>query len=338
MSREKGFKKIDLSTIIEENGKRIRRRIEQVLLSGVSNRELLSILKEISDNWKDVFRPALASMSCEAVGGQQEATDDAGLMFALASAGFGIHDDIIDRSQNKHFRITILGRHGLESALLVGDLLIVKAWTIVHEMIGNGCYPEKIKAVVKEYGKLNVEICEAEFMENLCRKKLDTELKTHENILWKAMAEIEACTRIGAILGNGDDNEVQALAEFGRRLGFAYRLTDEVRDSLNIEGNLPHRIEHESVPLPILFAAKSSEQRRQRIQSIIQKSPLAPAGIKELLEICFESKAFEYVLNLAKKNEIKTIRALRVLRPSRARDSLSFMGRQSLAHITDLIL
>lgn len=337
MVREKEFRIENLSGVFEEREKRIRRRIEQVLLSDISNCELLTILKEINDNWKDVFRPALTALSCEAVGGSPETTDDAGLMFALASAGFGIHDDIIDHSQNKHFRTTILGRHGLESTLIVGDLLVLKAWTIIYEMFRKNC-PKTIETVVKEYGKLSVEICEAEFMENLCRKKLDTDLKTHENILWRAMAEIEACTRIGAILGNGNNDEVQKLAEFGRRLGFSYRLTDEVRDSLNIEGNLSHRLEYESMPLPILFAARSSKQRYLKIQSIIQKLPLSPTDIKKLLEICFESRAFEYILDIAKMNEKKINYTLSLLKPTNARDSLSLLSRQSFVNITDLIL
>ncbi len=43
-------------------------------------------------------------------------------MVTLTSAGGGIHDDIIDRSVNKHFRNTVYGLYGLNSALLVGDL------------------------------------------------------------------------------------------------------------------------------------------------------------------------------------------------------------------------
>jgi geranylgeranyl pyrophosphate synthase len=203
-------------------------------------------------------------------------------------------------------------------------------------MLGNAYSSVKIEAIVKEYGRLNVEICEAEFMGTLCRKNLDTKLEICENILWKAMAEIEACTRIGGILGNGSEDEVRALAEFGRRLGFTYRLRDEMSDSLNKEINLPHRLEFESVPLPLLFAAKSSRQNYQRIQSIIQKSQFAEKDIRKLLEICLDSKAFDYLLDLAKKNQKKADRKLMSLRPSRARDVLSLMNNQSLEYVTDL--
>jgi geranylgeranyl diphosphate synthase, type I len=328
---------VHIRLLLDEKSGEIRRSIERTLLSDASTPELTSILKEIVDNWRDVFRPALTALSCEAVGGKPEATANAGLMFALASAGFGIHDDIIDRSERKHFRTTILGRHGVDSALLVGDLLLVKAWAAASEMIGS-IAPETVKKVLKEYGRLNVEICEAELLESRCRKKLETDLKTHEGILWKAMAEIEACTRIGAILGGGSESEVEALAEYGRRLGFAYRLTDELRDTLNIEGNLQHRLQHESMPLPLLYAAKSSEERYRRIQTAIQKESLGPADIRELLEICFDSKAPQYIYNLAKRNETKNSSILKSLRPSSAQNILSTLNKQSLANIKDLVV
>lgn len=322
---------------IEEKGNRVRKKIEEVLFLGANDPEFLSILKEINSNWKDVFRPALAALACEAVGGQPEATDDAGLMFALASAGFGIHDDIIDRSERKHFKTTLLGRHGLQTALLIGDLLIVKAWTTINTTKSN-ISPEKIRAIIEVYGKLNVEICEAEFMENRCRKKLETDLKAHQDILWQAMAEIEACTRIGAMIGNGDEKQVQALAEFGRRLGYIYRLTDEIRDTLNVEGNCLHRIENESVPLPILFASKTSEKTHNKIESIIKKKRLVTLDIKELLETCFDSKAFEYILDLAENNYEKNLQILGSLNPSVARDSLFALNHHAFASIRKLVL
>jgi len=218
----------------------------------------------------------------------------------------------------------------------VGDLLIVKAWTIVQEMTRTNQNPTKIATAFKTYGNLNVEICEAEFMETLCRKKLDTNLNYRKKILWKAMAETEACTRIGAILGNGSDKEVEALAKFGRSLGFIYRLSDEVKDSINIEGNLPHRIEHESVPLPLLFAAKSSEKRHAKIKSIIEKSHITPSNIRELVEICFESKAFAYMCDIARKKEVEATRNLNLLKPSNASTILSLMVRRSYDIIATL--
>ena len=109
MANNKNLKYDELTAVINERGQKILERFGQVAVSGVNNPELLSILEEVKGYWRDVSRPALTSFSCEAVGGQPEMADDAGLMFTLASAGIGIHDDIIDKSPNKHFRMTITG-------------------------------------------------------------------------------------------------------------------------------------------------------------------------------------------------------------------------------------
>ena len=338
MARNKDLKYNELSAIIEERGKRILERFGQVAVLGVNNSELLSILDDVKSYWRDVFRPALTSFSCEAVGGQPETADDASLMFTLAAAGIGIHDDIIDKSSKKHFKMTILGLDGLDNALLVGDLLIVKAWTMVKEMIRKSSQPSKVADIVEAYGNFSLEMCEAELLEISCRRKLDTDLENYKKILWKSNADMEACAKLGAILGDGSENEVKALAEFGRRLGFMLGLADDVQDSLNMEGNLIHRLEYESVPLPLLYAAKSSRENYLKIKSILEESRITPLETGKLLEICFETEAFAYVRNIAKQNAREATRKLHTLRPSSARSVLTLMIKRSFADVAALCL
>jgi geranylgeranyl diphosphate synthase type I len=302
----------------------------------VNNPNLLAAMADVAKYWRDVSRPALTSFSCEAVGSNPEMASDAALMFTLASAGFGIHDDILDKSPNKHLRMTILGLHGIDSALLIGDLLIVKAWTIASEIIRKTSTPIRIADILNVYGNLSVEICEAEFMETSCRRKLEIDIDMYTNILWKAMAETEACSRIGAMLGDGKEKEVEALAGFGRRLGFMSRLADDIEDCLNLEGDLLHRIKYESLPLPILYTAKSSIENYVRVKQIIEKSSIAPSDVKLLLKLCFEAEAFEYVRKIAEKNGRDAIGKLFSLKPSNSRKVLHSMIKISLERINNL--
>jgi len=325
-----------LTEILEERGRRILERFGCVISLGVENSELSSILKEVKGYWRDVFRPVLTSLSCEAVGGQPELADDAGLMFSLAGAGFGIHDDIIDKASNKKFRMTIPGLFGVDKALLVGDLLITKAWTMIREMIRKSCNSEKVADVIEMYSNFSIEICEAELMEVMCRRELDTDLEHYKGILWKAMAETEACTRIGAILGGGNWTEKQALGEFGRRLGFICRLIDDVKDCLNIEGSLPHRIEYESVPLPLLHSAKYSKENYQKIRKILAKPSVTPVDSAMLLNSCFETQSFDYILSLAKQSETEAVDRLRLLKPNNACEALIMIISSSHSTLVDL--
>jgi geranylgeranyl diphosphate synthase type I len=326
----------ELAVKMKERSQRILERFGQVSVSGVNYPQLLSFLADVKTYWKDNFRPALTSFSCEAVGGQPEATDDVSLIITVVGAGLGIHDDIIDKSLNKHFRMTILGLHGLDNALLVGDLLIIKSWATVRGMIEKTYEPKKIMRVIEAYESFFIEICEAEFMEVSCRRNLDTDLEYYQKILWKSTADTEACARLGAILGDGSSDEVQALAEFGRRLGFTFRLLDDVKDSLNMEGSLPHRLQYESVPLPILYAAKSSKEKFLKINSILENSPITSLDVSELLQICFETNAFMYVYDIAKQNAKESAKKLRLLRSTEARNILSLMNKKSLADIASI--
>jgi len=337
-SKDKEPAHIELNTLIRERCEKILEKFGQVAVSRVRDPKLLAALEDVKNYWRDLNRPSLTFFSCEAVGGNPEVSQDAALMFTLASSGFGIHDDILDRSANKHLRKTILGLHGVDTALLVGDLLIVKAWTFAHEMIRKTGNPTKIADVLEAYGNLSVEICEAEFMETQCRRKVDTDLDYYENVLWKEMAETEACSRIGAMMGDGKPSEIEALSEFGRRLGFISRLADEVEDCLNVKGDLPHRIKYESVPLPLLYAAKFSTEKYAIIKKIVNKNRISPSDMKSLLKLCFETEAFEYVRNLAKKNKEEAHRKLSILRPSTACSLLLVITNAANARVDRLCI
>lgn len=298
---------------------------------------MLAVLQNVNDYWNDWLRTALTSFSCEAVGGTFETALDVSVMFALISAGFGIHDDIIDKTSKKHFRKTVPNLFGVDRALLAGDLLILKASKMFETIIPEN-QPVRIKNIMKVYGSLYIEICEAEFMELSIRGTLDIELEDYQRILWKSAADTEACSRIGAILGNGSKQEVNSLAHFGRRMGFYQRLLDDLRDTLNIEGNLPERLTKERIPLPILYAAKSSKNAYTTIQSLLAKTAITPEETKQLLAICFKTNAFAFIKEIANRNSREAISYLNLVKPSSAREMLALINRKSLTDLCSLCL
>jgi geranylgeranyl pyrophosphate synthase len=338
MSGDKDFSFEDLVSLIKNRGQAVLRKFGQIAVSDVSDPKLLSVLRCVKAYWPDTFRPAFTSFCCEAVGGQPEAADDVSLMITLTSSGGGIHDDIIDKSLHKHCRMTILGLHGLDYALLAGDLLIIKGWAMARELFKNGYNPEKLAKIVEVFGKWTIDVCEAEFMEISCRRNLNTGLDHYQKILRRSMADIEGCAKLGAVVGGGSEKEIEALAEFGSCLGFAFRLEDDVKDAFNEEFNLADRLKNESVPLPILYAAKSSEDKYFQIKSVLGKTSIDPLDIKQLKEICFETGAFRYILMTAKKNEKVALKKLNLLKPSSARNTLRLMIEKSFADVSKLCL
>jgi geranylgeranyl diphosphate synthase type I len=337
ISKNRQLSDEELIRAIEERSGPILERFRSAAVTEVTDRGLLAILSNITDNWKEPLRPALTSFSCEAVGGAFEQAVDAGAMFALASAGFGVHDDIVDKSSKKHFRRTVPALFGINGAILVGDLLMLKASRILAEITQQKQTTDKI-GIIKAYNACYIEVCESEVLSLSLIRNLDVDLETCENILWKSAADMEACAKIGALIGEGSKQEVAALAEVGRRIGFYQRLLDDVKDTLNLEGNLPDRLKNERIPLPIVFAAKTSPLRLDKISAILQMPKIADGEARDVLEICFEANAFAHIGDLAEKNLRQIDQKLISLKPTFAQKALSLINSKSFEELSRLCI
>ena len=178
-------------------------------------------------------------------------------------------------------------------------------------------------------------MCESQILETSFRKNLLTDLAAYNEMLWKANSSIMACTQLGAILGNGTQREVRALTDFGKSLGLLFGLKDEVKDTLNIEGNLLGRLKNESVPLPILYAAKTSDSSSS--SSFTSNEAIDSLDVKELLERCFETKAFDYILHIAGQESNSALAQLNQLKSTEAKDYLNLILEKLTNHVSEII-
>jgi len=317
----------ELSRLMLERGLKALEGFEQMVSEGVEGTEMESIIGHIK-GWRDTYRTALTSFSCEAVGGDPEKASSAGLMIAFVGAGLAIHDDIIDRSEVKRFRRTFYGLHSSDEALVVGDLLIFKAIAPMRRILRETS-PQMADEIIRTFEQFLYDICEGEIMEISCRKNVGTDLEYYNRALRKLGCDVEACTRIGALVGGGTAEEVEVLGEYGKRMGYVVRLADDVKDALNLEGNLPHRLRFESVPLPILYAAKASNENFSTIDAILNGPEMSLSDIEKILELCFDAGAFAHVQELVKKNILEGVQHLQALRPSGARGVLASLIRRT---------
>jgi geranylgeranyl pyrophosphate synthase len=251
----------------------------------------------------------------------------------LLVAGMGIHDDIIDKTKRKHFRRTILGTHGIDKALLAGDLFIIKGLLRVQDHFLKDCSLDRKEKVIEVIQCFLFEIYDGEMLDISCRKNLNTDLEEYNKIITKLAADAWACAKIGGIIGDGSDGEISALEEFGRLLGSVSILASEVRDILNEDFALLHRLEHESVPLGVLYAAKTSKEIAQKIRAILSQRSVKPS-IFDIQDLCCQAKSVAYIENLAQEMAIKAEKNLQSLKSCEARSYLSLMLNVPLEYIS----
>jgi len=284
--------------ILEERGRKaLEMARKTVLEEEIECKEASEALKYfMTEYWHDVARPALLSLACEAVGGDPEITTPIGVSMSLISGGIDIHDDIIDQSKIKGSRPTVLGKFGKDIALLVGDALLFKGFTLLYEAVEKGISAEKVVAIIDIIKNTFFELGDAEALELQFRGRTDITPEKYLRVVRKKAADVEAHTRISAILGGGSKEEIESIGEYGRLLGMIILLRDDWIDMVEFE-EIAHRIKREHLPLPLLYALQSPKTR-SKLSSILFKKTITKRDARIILEATDEAGGLRHVEQL----------------------------------------
>jgi geranylgeranyl diphosphate synthase type I len=197
----------------------------------------------MNEYWHDYTSSGLLSLVCEAVGGDPKSTIPIAIPLTLISGAIDIHDDIIDQSKTKGELATVYGKFGKEIALLVGDALLFKGFTSLFNAVEKGIPAEKVVAIANIVNKTFFELGNAEALELKFRGRTDVSPEEYLQVARKKGADLEAYTRISAILAGASDETIEALGEYGRLMGTIIILRDDMIDMLDPEETI-HRIRH----------------------------------------------------------------------------------------------
>jgi geranylgeranyl diphosphate synthase type I len=241
--------------------------------------------------WKDLARPTLLSVTCEAVGGDPELTTPVAVPMILISGAIDIHDDIIDRSKIKDGRPTVYGKYGKDIALLIGDALLFKGLTLLNEALSENIPQEKEQRIMNTIKNMFFELGDAEALELSLRGRTDVSSEEYLGIIQRKAADVEAHTRISAIIGGGLKREIEALSEYGRLLGMLIILRDDWIDMIDFKESM-HRVRNECFPLP-LFYALENPKIKHRINRILTKKKLTERDAESILRISYNAGSFQ---------------------------------------------
>lgn len=253
----------------------------------------------MNEYWHDFSRPALLSLVSEAVEGNPELTIPIAVPLSLISGAIDIHDDIIDQSLSKGGRSTVYGKFGKEIALLIGDALLFKGLILLNNVENNEIPVKKKKAIVDIIKNMFFELGDAEAIELSMRRRVDVSPEAYVQMLRKKAADVEAHTRISAILGGVSNKTTEALGEYGRLLGMLLILRDDWIDVLDLDESL-NRLKNESLPLPMLYALQEPSVKT-RLTYILNKDEPNLKDAEIVLKEVEKTQAFDKQEVLMKK-------------------------------------
>jgi octaprenyl-diphosphate synthase len=139
-----------------------------------------------------------------------------------------VHDDVLDEAEIRRRAQTINDKAGNESAVLLGDYLIAASFRLCASL--NDPEPSRL------IGKVSMELCEGELLQIQNRDNLSIDEATYFEILeGKTAALVGACTRLGARAGGGSESVQSSMDVFGRSIGSAFQVQDDLLDLLGTE-------------------------------------------------------------------------------------------------------
>ncbi|RLF43554.1 MAG: polyprenyl synthetase family protein, partial [Thermoplasmata archaeon] len=204
--------------------KEINEAIEAYLQNG-EPRKLYQAMQHLPLAGGKRLRPILAIISCEAVGGNGKKAIPFGVALELIHTFTLVHDDIMDRDEERRGIPSVHKKFGEATAILAGDALFAKAFEVVSEV------KENVGILVKNIATMAREICEGQQMDMSFEEMEEVSEESFLKMIEKKTAKMfEHAAYGGAIIGGGSDEETLALRSYGRNLGMAFQIGDDCLD------------------------------------------------------------------------------------------------------------
>lgn len=172
------------------------------------------------------LRPLLVLLSAKAVGGNYKNFYNAALSVEMLHNFTLVHDDIMDNADLRRGNLTLHKKYNLNTAILTGDILAAVAYEFLLK-------DSKVNAkqALDSFTKGLVEVCEGQSLDTEFETRKNVTLKEYISMIEKKTAALaRTCCELGAYLANGKANDIRALSNYGKYLGIAFQIQDDLLD------------------------------------------------------------------------------------------------------------
>jgi octaprenyl-diphosphate synthase len=196
------------------------------------------------------LRPALVLLSGRACGRLSEAHGVLAAVVEMIHTATLVHDDVLDEAMVRRHAATVNAEWGNETAVLLGDYLFTHAFHLAASL-------DSTRAC-RWIGHATNKVCEGEMQQVHHRGNLELDESEYFAIIEGKTAELTAvCCRLGASYAGAPESTVAALERYGRNLGIAFQIADDVLDIWGEERatgkSLGTDLEKQKLTLPVIY-------------------------------------------------------------------------------------
>lgn len=264
------------------------------------------------------IRPALALLFSNAHGYNGNHHHELAAVIEFIHTATLLHDDVVDESSLRRGRKTANALFGNAASVLVGDFLYSRAFQMMVS-VGH-------MQVMRILADATNVIAEGEVLQLLNMHDPDVSEARYLQVIRSKTAKLfEAAAQLGTLIAGGQETDIVAAAEYGRSLGTAFQLIDDVLDysgnALEIGKNVGDDLREGKPTLPLIYLMKNgTSEQRALVRACIEQGD--EQRFDAVLNAIISSGALEYTKHEAEKAARRAAESIMHLPHSQFKDSL----------------
>ncbi len=233
------------------------------------------------------IRPMMVIFSCEAYGGKPEDALNAAVAMEMLHNFTLVHDDIMDNADTRRGNMTVHKKWNENVAILTGDHLIGLAYSYLLKTKS-----DKLNEILEAFTDGIIEVCEGQSFDKEYEERKDVTLDEYIMMIRKKTAKmLETSAIIGALIGNGSNEQVENIRNYAANIGLAFQIQDDLLDITADETEFGKKIGGDLVEgkktylLLKAMEAVTDEKDKSKILDIVNKNGLKADDVGKISEI-----------------------------------------------------
>ena len=253
------------------------------------------------------IRPALLLLCAKLFPHDERSAVRLGAVVEIIHTATLVHDDIIDEAKTRRGRPAANTQWGNAKCVLAGDWLYMQSFKIA--------VAERNFRVLDVLIDLTQQMVEGELLQIEKLGKCIT-LEEHLDLIDRKTACLfSVCMRLGAILGKSTPEQEERLAEYGRNLGLAFQIVDDVLDLTASEEVLGKPVASDlregKVTMAVIHALeRCTPEERKLVETVLEERAFISVKHEEILEVLRRYDSIEYAYNRAAEHAAIASRAI----------------------------
>jgi geranylgeranyl diphosphate synthase type II len=237
------------------------------------------------------LRPCMVLMGCDALKNSFEEALPAALAIEVFHNFTLLHDDIMDKAPLRRGKPTVHKKWNESTAILAGDMMMFRSVMLLQKLPAS-IFDEALTL----FNKTAIEVSEGQQLDMLFESRAEVSIGEYVHMITLKTSVLLGCSfSLGALIGGATKKEADGLYEFGKNLGIAFQLHDDLLDAFaedaaafgkQVGGDI---LSHKKTYLLITALQKADGQQKQKLNYLLTESNIVAAEKVASMKALFEN-------------------------------------------------